>query len=351
MKRVLLHIGTCKTDSTAIARTLAKNREQLRTSGIIYEGTHPQTENHLRLACAVLQEALTKAGYPQEIPALAQAELDADRELERIFTPEGSQYIISFPGLFAETYRMLHGLNRNYDPGLETFCNSYIRENLAYRLGQYAEELTLVCYLRRQDLYLEALYNEYCKAPWTDVDTLPDFHEFVAQQPAHLDYDRELREWERYFGKAEMIIRNDEPEFLPQGVVHDFLETAAGLPFEKIALLQKTDRTQENPPLSRDALETKRILYPKMPQQGLHKLFQEYAVTHPQEKEYAYFSLQERMELLERYEESNANAAREFLGRSPEPLFWDSNCLFPTYSGLTKERFDEIMGWLVQKLD
>lgn len=351
MKKVILHIGNHKTGSTAIQHTLALNKQKLLEHGVVYSGINPVTQNHVELACAILKEALQKCDHLKDYPLLENSSWNAEKILEEIFMTEGKTVVISYEGLFSETFRGLHGLDQNYDPGLEKFCNSYIREWLAEHLKNYADETVVVCYLRRQDLFLEALYNEYIKNPWTKVTTLPRFREFIEACPAHLDYAAELKEWEQYYGKSEMIIRNYEEEFLPLGVARDFLETAVQLSDEEITELEEVKWEDTNPRMSRDALETKKIIYPKMPGEGTHEIFRQYILEHQDHTDYAYFSYQKRVDLMEELEESNAVVARVYLGRKPEPLFWNQNYFIPVYEGLTEEKFDEIMKWILQKLE
>lgn len=364
MKKAILHIGNHKTGSTVIQHTLAMNQQKLVQEKIVYTAFHPITKNHIELAYALLKEALEKEGQLNEYPALKKSVWNTNQILQNIFAVSGNIYIISFEGFFSETLRILHGLEitdiqrtadtkiektENYKK-LEERCNRYIREQLSLRLREYVEEIVLVCYLRRQDLYIEAMYNEYIKEPWHDVKVLPEFKEFVEDGPVHLDYEKELDEWEKYFGKSEMIIRNYEKEFMPNGVLYDFLLQALQIPYEKIEQLEKVQREDMNIRLSRDALEVKKILFSKMPENGMHEIFKQYSIEHPEEKDYAYFSYIERIQLAKRYESGNQNIARKYLGRNPEPLFWNQDYLCEVYSGLTKEKIDSIMEWIILKL-
>jgi hypothetical protein len=132
MKKLILHIGTHKTGTSAIQVWLEQNRERLRTHGYWYGSTDrppkPEIPAHTSLFWSLIEDNLD---FGAERAAIL-----ADFEASDCDT-----LILSNEGLSQATFRKFEVL-REF---AETF------------------EITVICFLRRQDYFLEAWWNQRCK--------------------------------------------------------------------------------------------------------------------------------------------------------------------------------------------
>jgi rhodanese-related sulfurtransferase len=130
--RLLLHIGTHKTGTTSLQFTMSETRETLREAGFCYpdttRGRFPGLNKHASLYGAL-----------DDGP-------DAFRREYALITEEFARsgaacLVLSEEGLSHPKYDLLAQMSR--------FAEDF--------------EITIVCYLRRHDLMLEGLWNQYCR--------------------------------------------------------------------------------------------------------------------------------------------------------------------------------------------
>lgn len=110
----------------------------------------------------------------------------------------------------------------------------------------------VVCYLRRQDLFAESLYNQMVKQPGT-ILTCP-FEEFLQYVNCALDYYRHLEIWARSFGDAALKVGVFDPK---KDMVADFLGLALGISEVSENIVT---RIHVNERLAPELLEFKRAL-------------------------------------------------------------------------------------------
>lgn len=191
MQRLILHIGTHKTGTTAIQGWLAREGPALARAGFHYGATtrppHPEIPKHTSL-----YRALAEGRAAEELEAIR-------RDHARSGLPH---LVLSEEGLSLPCYRAfapMRQLARHY-------------------------EITVVALLRRQDYLMESHWNQLCKQGQTGLYLA----EFVDR-----DWHRRRREYDRildfWSGFARIEARAYDPG-LEGGAVAQFLE-AAGLPF------------------------------------------------------------------------------------------------------------------------
>lgn len=191
MQRLILHIGTHKTGTTAIQGWLAREGAALAREGVHYGATnrppHPDIPKHTSLYRAL-------------------AEGRADSELAAIRADHAAaglpHLVLSEEGLSLPCYRAfapMRALAAQYD-------------------------ITVVALLRRQDYLMESHWNQLCKQGQTGL-SLPAF--------VDRDWHRRRREYDLildfWSGFARVEARAYDPA-IEGGAVAQFLE-AAGLPF------------------------------------------------------------------------------------------------------------------------
>jgi len=157
MKRIIFHIGTPKTATTAIQNTLAANRDALRKKGVLYPATdRPPFPNHHK------HNSLFKA--------VSGSEFEAERNLILSeFEASGCHtMVLSAEGLSGVPLDRL-GFLRQLAQGFET---------------------QTVCFLRRQDLFLESWWNQRVKRG-DEADSVEMFYRQEDTQ-FRIRYDRFL---------------------------------------------------------------------------------------------------------------------------------------------------------------
>jgi hypothetical protein len=168
----------------------------------------------------------------------------------------------------------------------------------------------VISYLRRQDRYIEARYNQRIK----DGRLKYGLAEFAGEHLARnaLDYHAHFTRWAEAFGRESLRIRLYERERFPDGDVRrDFLEVigveASGLVFEEV---------QRNVSLSFAGVEFLRR-FNTIPQTRPHRrrvvrLLAQYGAKNPPHS--SLLGMDERRAIMDRYRDSNRRFAQEFLG-------------------------------------
>ncbi|PQO21825.1 hypothetical protein C2I36_16300 [Rhodobacteraceae bacterium WD3A24] len=166
MKRLVIHIGTHKTGTTSIQEALEKNRARLAAGSVWYARTnrdpHAHLPKHSSLAHA-LRENTARSAESEISLLLAE------------FEESGCETLV----LSAEGFSELR------------------RESLA-PLRELATDfrIDVVCFLRRPDLFAEALWNQFCREG-RETRTIRDFVRAKGVR-ARLRYATLLDNWSAF---------------------------------------------------------------------------------------------------------------------------------------------------------
>lgn len=216
---------------------------------------------------------------------------------------------------------------RNYLISSEKLCGSdkhaylnseLVAETLADAFSDFS--CHIVCFLRRQDSFVESLYTQSIH----EGGTL-EFDEYCSTYPIEkFDWFRLLNSFSDVFGKSSVLARRYGPDLIP-----DFCD-ALGIP--EFAAEISDQITNQNRGYSRPVLELARMANQHLdrPQsQALRRLLQKVDPKEPLAS-YRFFSDEERYRFLSNFSESNALVAEQYLGD-------DSGALFspPQYNGYT----------------
>lgn len=336
MKRIVLHIGYGKTGTTAIQGALATNRQLLAGEGICYPEWRDfvERDNHNGIA-----KCLTYREHDHFLPSffdrLAKADADTlviSGETFAIYPERGTlarpQKSMVDGSVFQKDYRA--------DPDWRIEKRDLIGE-LKSRLPD-ADEVRVVVFLRRQDLWIESIYNEDVKGGYTAAD----FAVFGEYYKNSLHYDQQLELWADAFGHQNIDVRVYEKGQLEGGVVQQFFEAGKlggtdGDVGELVAKLASPTNPTPNPRLSVEALSSRRKMNARiawMPEMLWMRANswargRADALSAKAGKD-ALFSRQElmtgpeRTAFLAQFEAGNELVARNFLGREDGVLFRDS---------------------------
>lgn len=334
--KVILHTGNYKTGTSALQNFLYKNRQKLMEYGIYYGNTWDIVNNHAGLAFGILKEALEEYGLLSCCSDLEELEEDPDviaSKIKFIAESRGAEVIIiSHEGFFADLLQVSSGLC--CCPGRDNIdsVNGFIRK----RLKELFPEAEVVCYLRRQDLYMESMYMEYCKVPWRVYEVPVEFNRFVDRQRLCLDYFREISGWKEVFGENVFFKEYEKERLLNNDIICDFLCCFAGLGTEDIDNFDKNNILESNVSLSRDALEHK--LEYKVNDPVLNYLYKVYSGYYPDSVKYGFMQQYERKGFIGEYSSSN----KMLFGKEG----FVSAAIPAVYPGLTEEKSEEISRWI-----
>jgi len=184
-KTLYLHIGSPKTGTTAIQGFLQANTDVLGDSGVNYVQAGRTNIAHNSMVSAF------KKGKGDKVCAAIANEVAASNARVHVMSSE-----------------------------------MFFRPGTAGALGAgFPDDLRaitkVVCYIRRQDKYLEALYKQLVK----NGRTKPDAMQFHDRRLESLAYSRTLDAYAQVFGARNMIVRPFERRQIATGdVVDDFIQ-------------------------------------------------------------------------------------------------------------------------------
>ena len=217
------------------------------------------------------------------------------------------------------------------------------------KLGDVADSVRVILYLRPQHAYIVSLYAELVKnTNWAHPLS-------EATHRIQADYLKLCSGWSRSFGEQNVIVRPFQAsQFVGTSVFSDFLHIF-GLPLTDAYLISK--RAANRLP-SRDAIEVKRAVnflsLSQEHQRNLRKLLEMWpgACREQATATETWLTAKERTAIMKKYEPTNRRVAVEFLGREDGQLFFDdlsrleSTSPEEAYSGLSVHRIREISGYL-----
>jgi len=184
-KKLVLHIGTHKTGSTTIQNALENQRDHLARKGIWYARTDREPHIHLAKHCSTYR-------------AVTQSDEAFDKEfaiMERELAKSGCETLL----ISEEGFSQLSFAE----------CSRFARVGERF-------DITIICLLRRQDYFLEALWNQYCREG-TAKEMINDF---ITQERflRRAEYARILDFWSTF----STVFTLSFEEVKKRGVVGEF---------------------------------------------------------------------------------------------------------------------------------
>lgn len=190
MQKLFIHIGTHKTATTWLQHFLGMNSDRLEDLGFYYPKTGRVNHAQHRIAQAIFQR-------PK--PAAPINDIPFWRRFKRELAATRYQNIV----VSSEEFEWVR------DPKV---IRDYLPE----------VEIHVICYLRRQDDYLESLYGQQIRDFRPRLTITVD--EYLDQKPDYLDYDALLTRWEKAAHKVH--VRVFDRQFMAGGDIgRDFLTT------------------------------------------------------------------------------------------------------------------------------
>lgn len=212
--KLIVHIGTEKTGTTAIQAALRRDQDRLKAQGVLFPLLF-DTPNHMEIAVAAMN-----AQAQNELILIELARLQCGHDEYR-----------------AHVAQMLRDEIQAARPHTLILSNEHIHsrlrtpEELARILALLPEqptEVQLVCYLRRQDRMAVSLYSTVLKGGG-EGDVFPQA--LPTELPYYFDYGNMLSNQAEVFGEDAITLRLYERDRLLNGdVVEDFFNLIGAEP-------------------------------------------------------------------------------------------------------------------------
>lgn len=285
MKKVLLHIGTGKTGTSTIQNSLYKNRKELRNRfSIDYAKVCLKLVDHFGETIA--------AHYP-----LVDAIKSRDsRKLEKV-----TNYIdksVCETVIFS-CENLYHSLEESDVDWLSKALQNY--------------HVMILCYVRRQDLYIESAYRQQVKVGEFKMK----FDDFLKRHvdrsyltEVHANYYAMLEKWRESFGASSLVVRPFDQRLFYHGTLLNDYSNVLGL---KEATLETSSKNNTNLKLPRELINVVRLsnslqIVPRDHQQS----FVQFLSDHLDFRDSAFLNPSERDLVLKNYEEVNKKLCKRF---------------------------------------
>lgn len=281
-QRLFIHIGVHRTGSTSIQQWLHRNRNALLEQGFLYPFAGV---NHNDLARLMTTDP---EAFQRRLHGL----------VDRATRSEAHTVILS-----AEDFSWLPR------PG-----------DLA-RLGKVFD-VRVLCYVRRQDEWLESWYNQHVKWPWNRATSALTPEAFFAGRQAYqwIDYARTLERWRAAFGRRAITVRPFDEVRSTGSVVDDFA-AFCGIDPSRLNAPQVGDNASVSAPALMLLRLLKLIDKPPAQRTELVRLVRATFDHRDAHAERHVLSPARRRAVVAEYEASNAAVARTYLGREDGVLF------------------------------
>lgn len=210
-------------------------------------------------------------------------------------------------------------------------------EDITERFKAINCQLRVIVYLRRQDLFIQSLWNQNIKSQVKWTKKFDDFIEKKAYSYFPLNYYEQLTRIAGYIGQENIIVRvYEHGQFEGNGhcIYSDFLQ-CIGL---EMSAQYTNDNVKSNLGLRGNYIEIKRIVntvpeYRQMtdflcsPVKSANNCLAKGSLH----TDTSMFSYAQQKTFLERYEESNRKIAEQFLNRSDGRLFYEPLKEYPKW--------------------
>lgn len=181
-KKLILHVGSHKTGTSAIQRAADRRRNSLLDQGILYPRIgqwHDRSHHHWAFAISDETEGMGKLDT-----------LIADLEQERNETGKEPETAL----LSSELLEKIPHAGKQY-PALTSF------------LGRIAETVECVYFVRRQDLLIESVFKQWVKD--NKLRLKSTVQDFISQQAPRLVYLDIAKKWESLQNVSQMHVHTN----------------------------------------------------------------------------------------------------------------------------------------------
>ena len=300
--KIIIHIGTHKTGTSSIQNFLASNLEQLSRQKIYYP-LGPYSGRNINFIASRLVSGKTAEVQDFFKTAINYADT---KGLETV--------LVSAESLYAMTafFRALQGISVVDYWKHEKECIT----RLANILPDI--DISVYCYLRRQDEFIESIYNQFVKQACGYSGNISNF---IKQSDPVADYFHHLELWSEIFGNSAIHARRFDDA--GRQLIPDFMHYVLSIDdMDGFTTLNKL----VNERLNMQVLEFKRILnkIKQHPSESyvssriLRKISND---MDNQNLDYSLFDICDRQKILSSFETGNSRLAKTYLNPPEDILF------------------------------
>lgn len=209
LKRLYLHVGTRKTGTTSLQHFLYNNRELLEAQGYLYPVIGcffhqlSKSQSRLAFACKKKRSKLLPSTLKLSLP-------DCIQDLHGCLRRSTAENVIISSEIFWGE------------------LNTEDIHRIRVALNPLFQSIQIIIYLRPQDEYLEASYNQFVKMGLTRAP----FDQFVNQRLQSTDlslrYYHAVQAFWQIFGRENVLVRRYSPNHLVAMNVIEDLTTIIG---------------------------------------------------------------------------------------------------------------------------
>lgn len=319
MTTVYLNIGTPKTGTTAIQSFLRENEALLNRQGYCF----PELSREIGIR-----------GYKDRnghfLICNAGSRYQYDEEVVR---EKGFQAVKRLAGQYPNIVLSDEELWKSAGKreGFWRFIDEEFRKNGC--------EMKIIVYLRRQDLFIQSLWNQNVKSKYMRrTESFEECMEGNLFRYFPLNYYRHLSKMTKNLKKENIIVRPYEERQFEGGehsIFSDFLQ-CIGL---ELTEEYTRETVRSNPGLRGNFVEIKRIINGVPRYREIEdfmetpvRLANDYKVKNDLHADHSMFaSYEQQLAFLKKYEKSNRKVAEEFLGRTDGTLFYDQVAELPVW--------------------
>jgi len=227
-KNLILHIGTPKTGSTSIQRSLGKARDSLLDHNIYYPIIEPSSNepyNHIFTFIPIFIESPEKRyWFRRRLKPFEDKSLKVQKYrqawIKEFKACEQDHFIVS----------------------AEHLAVTYFNEEAVIRTKEFVkpffENVTIIAYVRHYDQWIPSQIQEYVKNGrefFGQAELREIFNKFL-NCPPFLSYQQSLKKWINVFGIENIVVRPFDPlAFYKGSLLADFFY-ASGLPADDIEI-------------------------------------------------------------------------------------------------------------------
>ena len=290
-KKLYIHIGGIKTGTTALQHFFTENRQALEAQGFCYPGADPAYWK----MCLNLREYSSGGQWTR-----------SGRVVHR--------YLADIRRSSCDTTVLS-------DECLSLFGGAEVLRRLIPR----STAVAIVYYVRRQDTLIESFYHELVRTRQYCMKNRLN-EEFIKMTITEnlCDHSRVIRPWAESFGKENVIIRVFEKQQMAGDIIGDFGNIIGLFPDETFARSRERSNARMDQPHSEfirlcnhafpDADDIRAfLLFHRCDRDRLFENLPQHSLLSPKK----------RIEILQRYDESNQAIARDYMGRRDGRLFYD----------------------------
>lgn len=308
MSTLYIHIGMPKTGTTAIQNFLMDNAERLQKNGLCFP--------YIDLKMSKEKYKFRRNGNFLVYRSTEPTEEEREKRNKEIFQ-KGFEILAEkakeYENILISDEAIWYRQNENAD----------FWEEVLEAADKINCQVKVIAYLRRQDLYAQAMWNQNIKFyPRITMG----FEEYIRRNKLknhNLNYYEKLSEIAQKTGKENLIVRRYEKEIFLNGkttIYKDFLN-AISMEMKPEYVIPEQNFNQN---LSGNFIEIKRIINECPAYQESEDFLNEPLIRASNigkmEKE-SFFAYDEQLAFMEQYRECNENVAKIFLGEEEGELF------------------------------